>query len=197
MHTVQIYLVLLYYHRGICTIGVLLISPIIYFSPPLLNFLFWMNHFKVLVSSLKLGSQYAAQLCDAAKRVMPRHVCREFRLRVYPSDKATCTLANIGRWKIRPDTYCRGNSVQFVLHKLYYSYFSSVTWKNAELNTETSIQYNSENITKDFVFPRFFRIKHMCALLPLLYTPGFYFHASVLVLSKIEINLNNWFYKLN
>ena len=38
---------------------------------------------------LKLGSQYAAQLRDAAKRVMPRRVCREFGLRVYPSDAAT------------------------------------------------------------------------------------------------------------
>ena len=34
-------------------------------------------------------SQYAAQLRQAAKGVMPRRVCREFRLRVYPSDAAT------------------------------------------------------------------------------------------------------------
>ena len=39
--------------------------------------------------SLKLGSQYAAQLRDAAKRIMLRPVCREFRLQVYPSDAAT------------------------------------------------------------------------------------------------------------
>ena len=45
-----------------------------------------MNHTltKVLPESLKLGSQYAAQLRDVAKRVMPRRVCRKFRLRVYP-----------------------------------------------------------------------------------------------------------------
>ena len=40
-------------------------------------------------ATVKLGSQYVAQLRDAAKRVVPRPVCREFRLRVYPSDAAT------------------------------------------------------------------------------------------------------------
>ena len=33
-----------------------------------------------LSTCLKLGSQYAAQLRDVAKCVMPRWVCREFRL---------------------------------------------------------------------------------------------------------------------
>ena len=41
----------------------------------------------------RLGSQHAAQLRDAAKRVVPRRVYREFRLRVYPSDTATCTVS--------------------------------------------------------------------------------------------------------
>ena len=51
----------------------------------------------VFVLCFKLGSQYAAQLRDAAKRVVPRRVCREFRLRVYPSDTATCTVSALPR----------------------------------------------------------------------------------------------------
>ena len=46
---------------------------------------------------LKVGSQYAAQLRDVAKRVMPRQVYREFRLRVYPSNVATCTVSVLPR----------------------------------------------------------------------------------------------------
>ena len=48
-------------------------------------------------ATLKLGSQYATQLRDVAKRVVPRRVCRKFRLRVYPSDTATCTVSALPR----------------------------------------------------------------------------------------------------
>ena len=46
---------------------------------------------------LKLGSQYAAQLRDAAKRVMPHRICHEFRLRVYPINVAMCTVSMLPR----------------------------------------------------------------------------------------------------
>ena len=46
---------------------------------------------------LKLGSQYAAQLRDAAKRVMQHWVCRKFRLRIYPRNAATCTVSALLR----------------------------------------------------------------------------------------------------
>ena len=53
---------------------------------------------KLLASGcLKAGSQYAAQVRDTAKRVVPRRVCREFRLRVYPSDVATCSVSALPR----------------------------------------------------------------------------------------------------
>ena len=50
---------------------------------PFVLFTYWASQ------QLKLGSQYAAQLHDAAKHVMPHRVCREFRLRVYTSNVAT------------------------------------------------------------------------------------------------------------
>ena len=53
------------------------------------------------LGSLKVGSQYAAQLRDVAKHFMLRRVCREFRLRVYPSDAATCTVSALPRRKDR------------------------------------------------------------------------------------------------